>query len=226
MTSHISGNHASPAYCSPCLDKKYSRLPRIPLAYRHTRAFLVHTFFISPVNVIAPIYVGQLQDGVIWIRVEGKGSFQNSPELKDFAAQMIKSGTTKFVIDLENCPVMDSTFMGTLVGIVRNQGTSGESSFEILNANTRNVQLIQSLGLDQLLTLDIDGSAWPGMRHKISGLICNEEQLEHVDLDKQQNNEHVLEAHQQLSEADNNNVPRFYDVIEFLKKELQSNHPE
>jgi len=177
------------------------------------------------VNAIAPIYVGQLQDGVVWIRVEGKGSFQNSPELKDFATQMIKRGTTKFVIDLENCPVMDSTFMGTLVGIVRNQDASGESSFEILNANARNVQLMQSLGLDRLLTLDIDGNTWAEIRHRISGLICNEEQLEHVDLNKQQNNKHVLEAHQLLSEADNKNAPRFYDVIEFLKKELQGNHP-
>ncbi|MFP6873777.1 MAG: STAS domain-containing protein [Verrucomicrobiales bacterium] len=173
-------------------------------------------------NAIAPIYVGQLQDGVVWIRVEGKGSFQNSPELKDFAVCMIKRGATKFVIDLENCPVMDSTFMGTLVGIVRKQNTSGESSFEILNANARNVQLIQNLGLDQLLTLDLDGNAWPEIRHRVSGIISNGDQLEHVELAKQKNNEHILEAHQQLSEADGNNVPRFYDVIEFLKKELQS----
>jgi len=181
--------------------------------------------FISLVNVIAPIYVGQFKDGVVWIRVEGKGSFQNSPELKDFALHMIKHGATQFVIDLENCPVMDSTFMGTLVGIVRNQDSAGESSFEILNANARNLQLIQNLGLDQLLTLDADGSQWPDIRHQVPALIDSENRLEHIDLEKRTNNEHVLEAHQHLSKANKENAPRFHDVIEFLKKEMRSDHP-
>ena len=176
-------------------------------------------------NAIAPIYAGQFKDGVVWIRVEGKGSFQNSPELKEFALHMIKRGTTRFVIDLENCPVMDSTFMGTLVGIVRNQNPAPESSLEVLNVNARNLQLIQSLGLDQLLTLDTDGSQWPDIRHQVASMIDSENRLEHIDLEKRTNNEHVLEAHQQLSTANKENVTRFHDVIEFLKKEMQDDHP-
>ena len=172
-------------------------------------------------NAIAPIYVGQFQDGVVWVRVEGKGSFQNSPELKEFALHMIKRGATKFVIDLENCPVMDSTFMGTLVGIVKHQDPDRESSFEILNANARNLQLIQSLGLDQLLTLDADGSKWPDIRNQVPALIENGNPLEHIDLEKRENNAHVLEAHQQLSATSGENTTRFHDVIEFLKKEMQ-----
>ena len=53
-------------------------------------------------NPVAPIYVGQLQNGVVWIRVEGKGSFQNSQGLKKFADLMIDRGSKEFVIDLEN----------------------------------------------------------------------------------------------------------------------------
>ena len=55
-------------------------------------------------NPVAPIYVGQLQNGVVWIRVEGKGSFQNSHGMKEFAKLMITRGAKQFVIDLENCP--------------------------------------------------------------------------------------------------------------------------
>ncbi len=225
MTSHISGDRGKIDSFVCCSIKKSCCLQRIPLAYAHTRQFFVSTVFISLVNVIAPIYVGQFKDGVVWIRVEGKGSFQNSPELKNFALHMIKRGTTQFVIDLENCPVMDSTFMGTLVGIVRNQNPAEESSLEILNANTRNLQLIQNLGLDQLLTLDADGSQWPDIRHQIPALIDRETRLEHIELEKQTNNEHVLEAHQHLSKANKENAPRFHDVIEFLKKEMQGDRP-
>ena len=57
------------------------------------------------VNPVAPIYAGQLQNGVIWIRVEGKGSFKNSTELKAYVSLVIKEGAKEFVIDLENIPV-------------------------------------------------------------------------------------------------------------------------
>jgi anti-anti-sigma factor len=177
------------------------------------------------VKTNAPIFVGQLSDGVVWIRVEGKGSFQNSPELKDYVACMVDRGAGHFVVDLENCPVMDSTFMGTLVGIVSKLGDAEGAKLEVINANPRNIQLVQSLGLDQVFALDTDGSTWSGLRRQISAKIGDGSPLDHVELDKQRNTEHVLEAHQNLTEADDSNVPRFRDVIEFLQKELHSTGP-
>lgn len=185
-------------------------------------------------NAAAPIYVGQLDDGVVWIRVEGKGSFQNSPELKEYAACMVERGASHFVVDLENCPVMDSTFMGTLVGVVSllNGCEAEDKGLEVINANARNIQLVQSLGLDHVFTLDVDGTAWPAVRKAISATVATggntgakgagASELEHKDLDKRESAEHVLEAHEKLTEADGENVPRFRDVIDFLKKELQS----
>ncbi len=169
----------------------------------------------------APIFVGQLPDGVVWIRVEGKGSFQNSPELKDYVGCMVKRGSTHFVVDLENCPVMDSTFMGTLVGIAGKLGEAGGAQLEVVNANARNIQLICSLGLDHVFSLDTDNSSWPEVRREISAKLGSSQELQHVELDKRKNTEHVLEAHRQLAGADSGNVPRFRDVIEFLEKELQ-----
>ena len=97
-----------------------------------------NALFFPKVNPVAPIYVGQLQNGVIWICVEGKGSFKNSSELKEFASIVINKGAKEFVIDLKNCPVMDSTFMGTLVGITRNLSTIDQSRIDVINANSRN----------------------------------------------------------------------------------------
>mgnify|MGYP001817761085 CR=1 FL=1 len=184
-------------------------------------------FFV--VNPAAPIFVGRLSERVVWIRVEGKGSFQNSPELKEFAQVMIGRGAQRFVVDLENCPVMDSTFMGTLVGIVSQLSAAAGDEFglEIINANGRNLQLVESLGLDQVFQLDRDGSSWPDLRKAVSEQISGgcEQQLEHIDLEKRENTEHVLTAHQALAGADEENVPRFRDVIEFLKKELEGTGP-
>lgn len=163
---------------------------------------------------------------MVWIRIEGKGSFQNSPELKNYVGCMIGRGASHFVVDLENCPVMDSTFMGTLVGIVSKLGDAEGASLEVINANPRNMQLIQSLGLDHVFSLDTDGSAWAVLRKQISTeLNGDKRELEHLELNKRSNTEHVLEAHRHLSDADGSNVPRFHDVIEFLKKELRGTDP-
>ena len=176
-------------------------------------------------NPVAPIYVGQLQNGAVWIRVEGKGSFQNSQGLKEFATLMITRGSNQFIIDLENCPVMDSTFMGTLVGIKKSLVADNKNNLEIINANSRNTQLLVSLGIDLLLKLDTDGNAWPEIRNKISNHIQNGQYLDIAEMSKEENIQQSLEAHQNLSNADKNNVPRFKDVIHFLEQETQGQQP-
>ncbi len=157
--------------------------------------------------------------GIVWLCVSGKGSFQNSPQLRDFAGQMLKEGEKHFVIDLEGCPVMDSTFMGTLTGIARQVCLVEDGKLEVINANSRNRQLIQSLGLDQIFDLDVEGKAWSSEKRAVAKQL--DESLLPVDLTKKEKTEMVLEAHQELAEADQSNVPRFKDVIEYLRKELK-----
>ena len=65
----------------------------------------------------APSILVGTADRVVWVRVEGKGSFLNSTGLKEFAKEMTNRGYREFVVDLHNCPLMDSTFMGTLTGV-------------------------------------------------------------------------------------------------------------
>ena len=36
----------------------------------------------------------------VWVRVEGKGNFLNSGNLKDFAREMVNRGYREFVVDL------------------------------------------------------------------------------------------------------------------------------
>jgi len=50
----------------------------------------------------------------VWVKVEGKGSFLNSDDLKEFAREMLDQGYREFVVNLADCTMMDSTFMGTM----------------------------------------------------------------------------------------------------------------
>ena len=167
----------------------------------------------------APILVGQVSE-LVWMRVEGKGSFQNSVQVKRCFQMMMEKGERHFIVALERCPIMDSTFLGTLTGAALNlRETGGEVC--VLNANTRNQQLLTSLGLDYILDVDYDGT-----KH------CAERRLVSADLgscvdattpcSKDEQAEHVLEAHKALTSANEQNAGRFRDVIEFLESEL---HP-
>lgn len=160
------------------------------------------------------ILIGQVGD-IRWIRVEGKGSVQNAPGLKAYGAEAFEEGALRFVIDLENCGGMDSTFIGTMTGIaLKVAGKDGEVG--LANANARTIQLIRSLGLDAIFHIDESGQSWEEERKLVaSGL------MEATDSScKQEKAEVSLEAHEALGEANAENIPRFRDVIDFLRKDL------
>jgi len=171
------------------------------------------------INAPAPVLVGQVGD-LFWMRVEGKGSFQNSLQVKRCFQTMMSRGKRHFVVDLERCPIMDSTFLGTLTGAalhLRETGPVGEVA--IVNANARNQQLLASLGLDHILDVDRDGSRHSQERREVnSELSCVESGL---NCGKAEHAEHVLEAHEVLSSVNEQNAGRFRDVIEFLEKEVR-----
>ena len=95
-----------------------------------------------------------MQPKVVCIRVQGKGSFQNSAGVKRFAKAMVNRGFRDFVVDLAACPVMDSTFMGTLTGIAFRLRELGHGGLHVINSNERNTNLLEGLGLDQILSLE------------------------------------------------------------------------
>jgi anti-anti-sigma regulatory factor len=150
--------------------------------------------------------------------VEGKGSFQISPALKEFAKRMLERGFRSFVVDLNSCSVMDSTFMGTLAGIalrLREFGSNG--GLVVRNANQRNADLLENLGLNNLFEIE---SKVPS-----AGSEGNLEAapLEPADsLDRSEQAACMIEAHEALVDADPENLARFKDVLEYLKQDLRT----
>ena len=158
------------------------------------------------------IFVG-CANKVVWIRVEGKGSFLNSSGLKEFAREMINRGHREFVVDVKNCPVMDSTFMGTLAGIALRLREIGQGTLRVTHLNDRNGDLLRNLGLDQLFTLDHDGTAAPDNAPAQS--------LEpSADPNREAQAQTMLEAHEALVEADPENLTKFKDVLDYLNQDL------
>ena len=149
-----------------------------------------------------------------FIKVVGRGSFQNSGCLKAFYQQLLKEGVYRFVVDLEACTYLDSTFLGILLGLGLKLKDAGNGLLHILNASPRNLELLKNLGLDRLIHID-------SPRAKLNGV--PENKLEEVACARPTREEAaptILEAHEALMEFDPRNIPKFKDVVEFLREDL------
>ncbi len=166
--------------------------------------------FSEQVNTQSSILVG-CADRCVWIRVEGKGSFLNSSGVKEFAKEMVNRGHREFVVDLRNCPAMDSTFMGTMAGIALRLRELGEGHLHVVNLNERNSDLLCNLGLDQLFSLDFQPVAG-------NATVPLEAGAEATDRQAQMST--MIEAHEALVDADAANLTKFKDVLEYLKQDL------
>jgi anti-sigma B factor antagonist len=188
-----------------------------------------------------------------FVKVVGRGSFQNSGCVKAFYLQLLKDGVHRFVIDLGACTYLDSTFLGILLGLGLKLRETGNGLLNILNASTRNLELLRNLGLDRLI--QVSGGSLPedvklnppgegpgpsGGTAGKSGPLKNpdgngtgsaavdlqgvkEENLEEMACPTPTRAEAaptILEAHEALMNFDPRNVPKFKDVVEFLREDL------
>jgi len=146
----------------------------------------------------------------VWVRVEGKGNFLNSGSLKEFAQEMVNRGYREFVIDLEHCAMMDSTFMGTMAAVALRLKELGQGHLHVVHCGERSRELLSGLGLDQIFDIRANGAVAPE---------C-EQMKNDADGAKRERTETMLEAHEALCEAAPENVSRFKDVLDYLKQDL------
>jgi anti-sigma B factor antagonist len=126
---------------------------------------------------------------------------------------MFERGHRVFVVDLADCPVMDSTFMGTLAGLALRLRESENGSLLVCNVNERNADLLRNLGLNNLFTVESKADAADQAESTLSsdGSLSR---LDHAAC--------MIEAHEALVDADPENFARFKDVLEYLKQDLRA----
>jgi anti-anti-sigma factor len=161
------------------------------------------------------IWVG---DRIVCFKVSGRANLQNSPDFKAAVNSLWAQGRVQFVLDLTECPLMDSTFLGVLagIGLKFKQPANGEpfAAMELLNPSPRVRDLLETLGIQSLFQI-ADG---PPMN--IERLTCLERAP--VRADKREMSKVCLEAHQTLMDVNPANVPKFRDVAHFLAEKLKT----
>ena len=129
----------------------------------------------------------------------------------------MQKGYTHFIIDLSECVLMDSTFLGVLAqfGLKMNPANaSGRTGIELLNPNTRVAELLENLGALQLFKI-INGA----LQLPDDVKICTPKSINPTH---EQITRTCLEAHQTLMAVNPENVARFKDVTQFLAEDLKN----
>lgn len=149
------------------------------------------------------------------VKIAGRANFTFSPDFKTLIAELIQKGYGHFIIDLSECVLMDSTFLGVLAafGIKLNQGSPG-GSIELSNPNARVTELLENLGVLQLFKI-VTGAL------QLSGEVSVQTPAP-VNPSHEEITRTSLEAHQALMAVNPDNVPRFKDVTQFLAEDLKN----
>ena len=159
----------------------------------------------------------------VFIRVKGRGSFKTSPALKQFCGAMLDKDCKQFIFDLKECTSMDSTFMGVLAGIARRLPSSSDAV--MINLSQKTAETLQTVGLDRLVRCNHIGCLDGDLKKKILHM-TSESALNMGHTDKRTAAETVLEAHEDLVAACPDNLPKFQNVLDFMRREVERKQTE
>src|SRR6266581_5387322 len=88
------------------------------------------------------------------IKIAGRASFNSSLDFKTLVNGLFQKGFSRFVLDLTDCLLMDSTFLGVLAGLGLKFGAArngnAEPSLELFHPNPRILDLLDNLGVAHL----------------------------------------------------------------------------
>jgi anti-sigma B factor antagonist len=156
-------------------------------------------------------------DNLVVIKIAGRANFTTSIDFKKLINELHSRGHTRFVIELSECQMMDSTFLGVLAGVgLKFSGADHNgvaiASLELLNPNSRISELLESLGVADLFTVRMASD--PSLAVNLSAVqACNKEKIELT--------KNCLDAHELLMKLNPENVGKFKDVARFFAEDLK-----
>ena len=165
-------------------------------------------------DLAQPTFLVSAYSDPVVVKINGKANYLNCNSFREFIETIIAGGSRHIFIDFEACKGMDSTFLGILAGTaieLRKLTPAGE--LVVGNLGERNYELICNLGLQNLLTI-AEGTTEAAE---------NFAALKNQEVSDAKN---ILKAHENLTEADNENVAKFQDVIAFLRNQVEKQNKD
>lgn len=102
-----------------------------------------------------------LEGGGCLVELEGDLDLGNAPQLKWSLVELLRSGQTRFVVDLSQVQFVDSTALGVLIGFERSLPEGGRLA--IVASSPGILKIFELTGLDQ--RFDLFGTADAAVHH-------------------------------------------------------------
>jgi len=150
------------------------------------------------------------------VKIAGRANYVSSPDFKTLLNELTGKGYRRYIIDLSECVLMDSTFLGVLAGfgLKMPPDDSGQQGIELFNANARVAELLENLGVARLFKMTNGALQLPGdVKNGTS---------ESANPTREEITRTCLEAHQTLMAMNPENAARFKDVTRFLAEDLKN----
>lgn len=152
------------------------------------------------------------------VKIVGRANFSSSIDFKTLINELQQKGYHCYIIDLSECVLMDSTFLGVLAGFGLKMapdpsGTNGQS-IELFNPNPRISELLDNLGVLHLFKVVNGQLSLPQEMAALtpaSAATPTPEELKR----------NCLEAHRVLMSVSPENVSKFKEVAQFLAEDLK-----
>ena len=157
------------------------------------------------------LFAGRLKDKFA-LRVIGNGKSHHSPALLEAADQAFRDGADSLTVDLETCGHLDSTFIGTLVGLAVRLRQQNAGQVALANVNGDTCRQLEELGLTSLFALEKSGSDFVWAADPIPTPASHTRDLGRC----------VMQAHENLIAANPENAQRFAVLQRLLLHELQA----
>ena len=146
------------------------------------------------------------------VRITGRANCLSSVPFKRVINSLIERGRRVFTLDLSDCQLMDSTFLGVLVGLNRTLGQSESDGGFSLYRPTEPVRVL----LDNLGILELFSTAESLDQAEAAETVEAGEAPDKTELTRTS-----LEAHQTLTDANPENEAKFKEVTRFLEEDLK-----
>jgi anti-anti-sigma regulatory factor len=155
-------------------------------------------------------------DQAVWIRVVGRANFTCSVDFKALVNGLWQHHYHRFLLDLTNCMLMDSTFLGVLSGLGLKLGAGqnepANSPIHLLNPNPRISELLENLGVMHLFYVRKETDLKPeGDLQPQTPSAPDAKEMAQTS----------LTAHETLMKINPGNVAKFKDVAKFLAEDLK-----
>lgn len=165
----------------------------------------------APLN--CPIQYAKMHDGIVVVRVNGKGTFLQSPALAYvFDQTRYQTPQVRYIFDLAECSMMDSTFMGTLAKIAMFQRSKTGTPVIVVNLQDHMRHLLTTLGLHFALDMR-DGQTQPLPATYTPANAPEITSMDRIIM--------MIEAHETLVEVDSHNEVKFEGVLQDLRDSLE-----